>query len=132
MRRIYLALGCGFVMLGIIGAIVPVMPTTIFLILALACFSRASPRLEQRLLDHPRHGKTLRAWRDHRIVSRRGKLFASGGMLLGMIAMQAGRAPYWAMALTGAIELPVLAFLWRCPEFVNPDNTAEGHPERAG
>lgn len=115
-RWIYLALGLGFVMLGIIGAVLPVMPTTIFLILALACFSRASPRLEQRLLAHPRYGKSLRDWRDHRVVSRRGKYFASAGMLLGLIIMLAGHAPLWAAALAGTVEAGVLVFLWRCPE----------------
>ncbi len=52
-----------FVALGIIGALLPLMPTTIFLILAAGCFARSSPRLEAKLLDHPRFGPSLRAWR---------------------------------------------------------------------
>ena len=52
-RWAWTAAGALMVMLGIIGAMLPVMPTTIFLILALACFSRASPRLEHWLLQHP-------------------------------------------------------------------------------
>ncbi|BCI69248.1 hypothetical protein SPKIRA_00780 [Sphingomonas paucimobilis] len=79
----WLALGFACVGLGIIGAIVPLMPTTIFLILAAGCFARSSPRLEARLLHHPRFGPTLRAWRRDGAMSRRAKRMACGGMATG-------------------------------------------------
>lgn len=79
----WLSLGLACVALGIIGAVVPLMPTTIFLILAAACFARSSPRLERWLLDHPRCGPTLRAWRRDRAMSRRAKMMAVGGMATG-------------------------------------------------
>ena len=60
--------GSFFVMLGAIGAALPVMPTTIFLILALACFMRGSPERARRLLAHPRFGPTLRAWQRERAI----------------------------------------------------------------
>ncbi|MGE8656969.1 MAG: YbaN family protein [Achromobacter sp.] len=83
MRALWLILGCLMLALGVIGAFLPVMPTTIFLILAVACFSRSSPRLERWLLDSPTYGPALRAWREQGAVSRKGKLCASLGMAVG-------------------------------------------------
>lgn len=76
-------LGGVFVVLGIVGALLPVMPTTIFLILAAGCFARGSPRLEAWLLAHPRFGPTLAAWRRNGAIAPRAKAMACGGMALG-------------------------------------------------
>ena len=53
-RYALLACGCCNVVLGLIGAVVPGMPTTVFLIIALWAFSRSSPRLRRWLYEHPR------------------------------------------------------------------------------
>src|SRR6187551_2804897 len=60
MRVVYFCMGCVMVALGAIGAVTPLLPTTIFLIIAAWCFARSSPRLEAWLLNHPTFGKTLR------------------------------------------------------------------------
>lgn len=114
-RWAWTAAGALMVLLGIIGAMLPVMPTTIFLILALACFSRASPRLEHWLLHHPRFGPSLRQWREHRAVSRRGKAMASLGMAIGFIAMCLGHPPTWVIILVGVMEIAVIIYLLRRP-----------------
>ncbi|WP_184273223.1 MULTISPECIES: YbaN family protein [Brevundimonas] len=82
-RAGWLVLGLVLVGLGFVGAFVPLMPTTIFLILAAACFTRSSSRLEAWLLNHPRFGPGLRAWRAEGAVSRRGKIAACLGMAVG-------------------------------------------------
>ena len=119
--------GAGMLMvaLGVIGAMLPVMPTTIFLILALACFSRASPRLEHWLLHHPRFGAPLRQWREHRAVSRRGKVLACVGMAIGFVAMCLGHPPWWVIALVGAMEIAVIIYLLGRPEGPAPASTQE-------
>jgi uncharacterized membrane protein YbaN (DUF454 family) len=82
-KALWLALGCVMLALGVIGAFLPVMPTTIFLILAVGCFSRSSPRLEKWLLDSPTYGPPLRIWREQKAVSRKGKTYACLGMMVG-------------------------------------------------
>jgi uncharacterized membrane protein YbaN (DUF454 family) len=86
-----LAAGWVFVGLGIVGAFLPVMPTTIFMIAALACFAKASPRLAQWLLDHPRFGPPLRAWKEEGAISRRAKRLAVIAMAVswGIVAATA-------------------------------------------
>lgn len=115
LRAAYLLAGCILTLLGLIGALLPVMPTTIFLILALACFGRSSPRLEGWLLQHPRFGPGLRAWREHRVVPRRAKCLAVLGMALGFAAMLAAHPPPWTPWLVGVVELAVAGYLLSRP-----------------
>lgn len=82
-RALYFCLGCIMLALGVIGAILPVMPTTIFIILAAWFFARSSPRLEKRILMHPQFGPLVIKWRDHGAIPRRAKKFACGGMMIG-------------------------------------------------
>lgn len=107
MRWLWFALGWLMVALGAIGALLPVMPTTIFLILAVACFARSSPAFERRLLEHPRYGPALRLWREQGAISRKGKLFAGAGMALGFVVFWWGAHPSWTLA--AAVGLGVLA-----------------------
>lgn len=95
--------GSFFVMLGAIGAALPVMPTTVFLILALACFMRGSPERARRLLAHPRFGPTLRAWQRERAIPRRIKLIAVVSIFAAWLLL-AGTSDGWLVpVLTGVL-----------------------------
>ncbi|GAA5539666.1 FIG039061: hypothetical protein related to heme utilization [Ochrobactrum soli] len=82
-RALYLVLGFVMLALGIIGAVLPVMPTTIFIILAAWFFARSSPKLEARLLADPRFGPLIVKWRDRGAIPPKAKLYACLGMLVG-------------------------------------------------
>lgn len=75
-RTALLVAGHVLIALGVIGAFVPVMPTTVFLILAASCYARASTRFYNRLLDHATFGPLVRDWREHRAMSVRAKAAA--------------------------------------------------------
>lgn len=79
-RFAYLTLGLTFAGFGIAGYILPGLPGTVFMILALFCFKRSSPRLENWLLTHPWCGKPLRLWDYNKSITLAAKRFALGGI----------------------------------------------------
>lgn len=106
MRIPYFCLGCLMIVLGFIGALLPLMPTTIFLILACWFFARSSPRLEKWLLTHRRFGATLRAWQESGAISRSAKLMACAGMTTGFGLFWIGAHPKpWLAAGVAALLL---------------------------
>lgn len=69
-------------LLGLIGVVLPGLPTTPFVLLAAACYAKASPRLHARLLNHRLTGPLLRDWEKHRSLTRRTKTIAVVSMLV--------------------------------------------------
>lgn len=92
-RALWIAAGLVLCGVGIVGVILPVMPGTVFLIMAAACFARGSPRLEAWLLDHPRFGPTVVAWRRDGVIPPRAKAFAFAGMTLSVVLVALSGAP---------------------------------------
>lgn len=82
-RTVYRSLGFLSVGLGAIGAVLPIMPTVPFLLVAVYFFARSSPELEQKILDHPTWGPQIRDWRERRAISRSAKTMAIGAMATG-------------------------------------------------
>jgi uncharacterized protein len=80
MRLIYIAIGCLAVVLGVIGIVLPLLPTTPFLLVAAWAFAKSSPRLEAWLTHHPRLGAPLRAWRERGAIPTRAKVIAVSAM----------------------------------------------------
>jgi hypothetical protein len=88
--------------LGIIGAFLPILPSTIFFICAAGCFARSSPRLEQKILDHPLFGPPVVAWRKHGAIPANAKMYAVGGMIFGYAVFYWSAAPApWLAVLVG-------------------------------
>lgn len=68
--------------LGLLGIVVPGLPTVPFILLAAWAAARASPRLHDWLHGHPRFGPALVQWQERRAVPRRAKILAIALMAL--------------------------------------------------
>jgi len=104
-RWIYLAGGYGSFVIGLIGIVLPVLPTIIFWIMALACFSQSSPKMAERILNWPGIGPALSDYADHRIIQPKSKVMAVIGMSLAAIVIMLSSIP----ALIGVITISVIA-----------------------
>ena len=110
------ALALVFILLAMIGAVLPVMPTVPFLLLAAAAASRGWPSLDERLMSHARYGPTLRRWRERGAVPRAAKGWATLGMTGSSVMVWLSPLPLWLRVLVPAVMLVVACWLWARPE----------------
>lgn len=75
-RYLLIALGWLCILIGLIGVVVPGLPTTVFLLIAAWAFSKSSERFQRWLLDHPRLGPPVIAWRDRGAIPLKAKVLA--------------------------------------------------------
>ena len=102
--------------LGLIGILVPGLPTVPFVLLAAFAAARGSERLHRRLLAHPQFGPMIRDWQAQGAVSRRAKWLATS-MMSACAAIMFLLAPQTWMAATGTSIMALVAlWLWRRPE----------------
>ncbi len=110
MRWGYLILGWLFFGLGLVGIPLPLIPTVGPWILATYFFARSNPRMAAYIREHPRVGPPVSAFLDHGVISRRGKMFAVGGMLIGgTIATASLWGRWWILPLA---LIPILIGIW--------------------
>lgn len=115
-RGLYLGLALLFLLLGIIGAFLPVLPTTPFILLSAWAAARGSPRLLAWLENHTSFGPMIRDWRRGGVVSRRAKWIATSFMGASALYMLYGVRPLWVPLLAITCMAGVLLWLWRRPE----------------
>ena len=116
-RYLLITLGWLFVILGAIGAVLPLLPTTPFLILALACFAESSPRFHKMLLDNKWFGPPLAQWEQSKTIRRKIKhkvmvlIIATFGISIWVLS---GRIELQLMLVCFCLIL--LTFVWRLKE----------------
>ncbi len=72
-KGLLLTAGWLSVFAGLLGILLPVLPTTPFLLLAAFCFSRSSERLHRWMINHPWFGPPIRQWQENHTISRGNK-----------------------------------------------------------
>ena len=120
-RALFLALGTFFVGLGIAGAVLPVLPTTPFLLLAAACYARGSVRFYNWLLNHRMFGPTIVEWRRHRSIPWRTKLVAIAMMAVTLgISIVFFVPGAWLKGALAAFGVLLAAWMYRIPSRDRP------------
>ncbi len=88
-RRLWMALGYAALGLGLVGVVLPLLPTTPFLLLAAGAFAKGNPALRERLYGHPRFGQLLRDWDAEGAIPRRAKAAALTGLGMSWLLLAA-------------------------------------------
>ena len=102
--------------LGIIGAVLPVMPTVPFILLSAFAATRGSDRLRGWLMAHPTFGRAILDWEQNGAVTRKAKWIASAMMSISSLSM-AYFAPHpWMAAIGIGCMALVTLWLWCRPE----------------
>ena len=115
MRLIWIASGFLSLGAGIIGIVLPLVPTTPFLLLAAYCFAQGSQRLHDWLVHHPRFGPPIRDWHKYRAISRRGKVLAMvaiGAVLLVSVLLDVST---WIIVIQATVLSVVSLFILTRP-----------------
>src|SRR5690554_3400635 len=84
-RYLWMLLGLMAMASAMVGAVLPLLPTTPFLLLAAFAFARSSPRLHRWLLSHRTFGRLIHNWQEHRSIDRRTKALAVTVMVLTFV-----------------------------------------------
>jgi uncharacterized membrane protein YbaN (DUF454 family) len=112
-----LAAGWLLFALGAVGVVLPLLPTTIFWIGAVWCWSRSAPHLTKRILSHPKFGQPVYLFITYGQISRMGKWMAVIGMGAGFTIFQIISYPGWEISVTLVLVLILVAvWLWHRPE----------------
>ena len=114
-RWAWLGLAYACLAIGMVGIVVPVLPTTPFILLSAFAADRGSPRLHAWLVRHRVFGPAIRDWRSARSIARRAKLLAVTVMAISVVVMAVSVSPLVAVP-TGAFIACVAVWIWTRPE----------------
>ena len=115
-RLLWAMAGVLFVAVGTIGVILPLLPTTPFLLLAAYCFAHSSPKLHNWLLNHRSFGPLIKNWDRYGSIDRRSKCIAMAVILMTLGISVAIGVPSWALASQIVVLVIVSTFILTRPE----------------
>jgi uncharacterized membrane protein YbaN (DUF454 family) len=116
-RGLYIVGGWIFVVIGVIGIVTPLLPSTPFLLLAAGCFAKSSTHFHQWLMTHPKLSQPVIDWQKNGVIRRPAKILATTLILLNALF------PLFIIdSITTSIKVlvcivmgSVLIFLWTRP-----------------
>lgn len=115
-RHVWSVFGAIALGLGVIGIVLPVLPTTPFVLLAAFCFGKGSPRLRAWIEQHPRFGPAIADWEQHGAVPKRAKRMAALLMAAAFLLSLWMGLPGWVLAVQGLCLTGAAAFVLTRPD----------------
>lgn len=106
LRPVYILVGMVSLVLGAVGIVLPLLPTTPFLLLSAFCFARSSRRLHSYLVNHPVLGEYISNYYNH-TMTRAHKVRTIVMLWVSIILSTAYLA--WSGLTISAVSLPVIA-----------------------
>jgi len=130
-RTLYVGLGFLCVGAGVLGMVLPLVPTTPLLLLAAFFFARSSDRFYNWLLANRWFGRIIRDYRDGRGLTMRDKVVTIAVLWLTVGPSVVFLLPvWWRRALMVGIATGVTSYLWRLPTAPEESQKAEGRRQK--
>ena len=107
--------GLAFVGLAIVGVILPILPTTPFLLVAAACFAKSSPHMQKKLLANKIFGPLINEWQQHRCIPRKAKRVALLTMIFSVVWSAYLLQNFMLTVLVFVLIIGPFIFIWRLP-----------------
>jgi uncharacterized membrane protein YbaN (DUF454 family) len=115
MRFVWALFGLLALGAGLIGIVLPLIPTVPFLLLAAFCFARSSERLHDWLVHHPKLGPPIRDWNRSGVIRRNAKIFATISVAAAFsLSVYIGLRPQ-LLAIQAVTLGCVMLFIWTRP-----------------
>ena len=127
-RGLYRALGVACVGLAVAGAVLPLLPSTPFVLVAAWAFAESSPTLHAKLRADPRFGPALQNWEDYGAISPRAKLTTIGTMAVSLLILTLTVKRPLAVILTAGVMACSGAFVLTRPS--GPKILVDPEPEK--
>lgn len=107
--------GIFFVALAFIGAFLPLLPTTPFLLVAAACFAKSSPRMHKMLLANKVFGPMIYHWQQSRSIPKRAKIVSLSSIVIATLWSCYILPALWMKVFVVVLVTWPFIFLWRLP-----------------
>lgn len=116
MRYIWATIGLIAVALGLLGVLLPLLPTVPFLLLAAFCFARSSERLHSWMLEHPTLGPPIQDWQQSGAISRRAKKLATLSVVVVFSLSWVLDVKTTVLIIQAVVLSCVMLFIWTRPD----------------